>query len=308
MTGRTRVVTSRARLCAIAGALLLLGCSSPATPIDWKQIEASGRAVKTPAGMGVIMGQGQFRWSDGTVPLQVVPIKSTLARGMRLSTWLTGAQGNRTRFLLDTGSVGTLIGARSPIASEAMISRMRVNAVGPAGATGYMGHLPEVHMGPLTGRDVAVAVVTDSKIPEVERNIVGIVHLFHTQIEHLEGRLTLRNGADRRPKTEAGWQVVPFEPGTPVVRVLDPNGQLRMALVDTGAFTTHAVAGAPKGAWVLPGPDGGAVHQFEVRKSSGRAGVMGGHRFELVIGMDLLASRDWRMTFDEATWAFAPPR
>ena len=95
MTRRARV--DRAWLCGVAVALLLLGCSSPSTPVDWKQLEASGRAVETPAGMDVMIGQGKFHWTDGTVPLEVVPIKSTFTRGMRLSTWVTGAQGNRTR-------------------------------------------------------------------------------------------------------------------------------------------------------------------------------------------------------------------
>ncbi len=36
--------------------------------------------------------------------------------------------------------------------------------------------------------------------------------------------------------------------------------------------------------------------------------AFGGHDVSLLLGNDVLASRDWRLTFDEALWSFAPKR
>jgi len=285
-----------------------MGCATPTTPVDWERLEAAGRVVEKPAGMDVLLGDKPFRWTDGTVPLELAAMPNILRRGVRLSTWISGEGEWETPFILDTGSVGTLLGARSMLASEAKISRMPFNAVGPVGAKGYMGHVPLMRMGALEARDVGVAIVTSSDLAESEHNILGILHLWHTQIEHLGGRCTLRNGADRLPLTEAGWNVVKFRSGTPIVEVRNPDGGMVNALVDTGAFATVAVNGARAGTWTLLAEDGSIAHRMEVRKTLRHTGSMGGFPFDLMIGMDVLRSRHWRMTFDESTWAFKPTR
>ena len=254
------------------------------------------------------MKEGRYIWTDGTVDLELVPVAGMLTRGMRLTTTVTGAQGNATRFMLDTGSVGSLLAMDAPIADEMMLSRMPFQAVGTH-AQGYLGHLPIVRMGQVQGRDLTVAVTTGSALPDMERNILGIVHLFHTQLEHRGSQWTLRSGSARLARTEPGWADVRLESGTPILRVQDPADRPVYALIDSGAYESLAVGTSTTGTYRIRGTDGAEVQRVDVRRRHEQSidpRAYGGYETGLILGMDVLTSRDWRMTFDESTWAIAP--
>lgn len=291
-------------------AVALIGCMRTNHEVDWARLEAAGRVVEKPAGLDVLLGKAAHRWTDGSVALELVPVESIVHRGVRLATRVSGAQGHETRFLLDTGSVGSLIGLNAPLASELFLSRIPFKS-GGTHARGYVGHLPLVRMGSIEGRDLTVSVVTRSDLPDTERNILGLVHLFHTQLEHRAGRWTLRSGAARTAAGEPGWKTARLEPGTPVLRVRGPDGRTTKALIDTGAYESFAVETSPLGTYAIPAVDGGVAHQFGVSTRKHRvidAASFGGHQIGLVIGMDVLTSREWRLTPDEGAWSFAPAR
>lgn len=306
-----RAASQRGRavaLCVLA--LLLAGCARSATSVDWRTLEAEGRVVDAPEGMDLMLQGGSYLWTDGVVGLELTPVAGFMARGVRLTTTLSGAQGNATRFMLDTGSVGSLLSTDAPLAKEVMLSRVAFRTQGTH-AQGHMGHLPVVRMGGIEGRNLTVAVVTASEIPDVERNILGILHLHRTQLEHRGARWTLRSGASRLPTSEPGWAVVRLEPGTPVVRVMDPAGRPVHALIDSGAYSSFAVGQGRTGTYRIVATDGAPVHDIPVgRRESRRIDpqAFGGHEISLVLGMDVLTSREWRLTFDRATWAIAPHR
>jgi len=286
---------------------LLVACARTATPVDWATLEAEGRVVTEPLGLGV----QDVRWTDGSLELELAPVKGPFSHGVRLVTWVSGAEGNRTRFILDTGTTGSLLAGNAPLAREVFVSRMPFRTVGTH-AQGYMGHLPVARMGPLVGRDLSVGVVTGSRARGSERNVLGIVQLFHTQWERRDGRWTLRSGAAQRAPSEEGWAVVRLERGVPVLRVEGPDGHPLYALLDTGAFQSFAVGSGTTGTYRLRTSDDSQeeVHAVVVRRKEDSVvdpRFFGGYEIGVVLGMDVLTTRDWRLTFDQATWAF-PPR
>ncbi len=289
---------------------ILVGCTRTNHDVDWARLEAAGRVVDKPAGLDVLLGKAAHRWTDGSVGLELMPVETLVHRGVRLTTQVSGSQGHETRFMLDTGSVGSLLGMNAPLAREVILSRIPFKSVGTH-ATGYVGHLPLVRMGQIEGRDLTVSLVTSSIIPDSERNILGIVHLFHTQLEHRRRRWTLRSGSARLAASESGWVSARLEPGAPVLRVRGPAGQTIKALIDTGAYESFAFGSSPSGSYAIPAAGGGVAHRFGVRTHKDRvidAASFGGHEIGLVIGMDVLTSREWRLTLDEGTWSFAPAR
>lgn len=299
------------RICVlVAFASVLASCNRTTHELDWAQWEAEGRVVERPAGLEVLFGEGAYRWTDGVVELGLSRVESFFDRGVRITVPVMGARGHETRFMLDTGSVGSLVALDAPLARELVLSRIPFQAEGTH-ASGYLGHLPVVRMGPLEGRDLTVSVVTESEIPDSERNILGIVHLYHTQLEHIGGRWTLRSGRARLAASEAGWDVVRLEPGTPVLRVQGPDGSELKALIDTGAYESFAIAGSRTGTYTISSIRGAAVHRFVVKARKDmtiREIAFGGHSIGLVLGMDVLTSREWRLTPDQSTWAFLPRR
>ncbi len=303
-----RRLRAHAVIALLSVAVSLPACTRRAAAIDWARLEAEDRLVERPAGMDVLMGKGSHRWTDGVAHLELVPIRSVTTRGVRLTGWVSGARGARSRFILDTGSVGSLLSVNSALAPEVVLSRIPFRT-GGASARGYIGHLPVMTLGGMQSRDVTVSVVTASEIPASERDIVGIVHLYHTQLEHRAGAWTLRSGRARLAATEPGWAIVRLEPGTPVVRVRGPDGRTVKALIDTGAYESFAVQQAPVGSYTLTADHGGVAHRFPVRTRRNRvvdAASFGGHEIHIVIGMDMLVGREWRFTPDEGVWAFAP--
>ena len=299
------------RVCLLTAiAVILWGCSRSSHEVDWAQWEAAGRVAERPAGFDVLLGKAAHRWTDGSVALELVPVASLVHRGVRLATRVSGAQGHETRFLLDTGSVGSLLGMNAPLAREVVLSRIPFKT-GGTHATGYVGHLPLVRMGPIEARDLTVSVVTRSDLQDAERNILGIVHLFHTQLEHRGGRWTLRSGSARLAASEPGWISARLEPGTPVLRVRGPEGRVIKALIDTGAYESFAVGASPRGRYEIPAVSGAVAHRFQIRTHKDRvidASSFGDHEVGLIIGMDVLTSRAWRLTPDEGSWSFAPDR
>ena len=301
----------RLLLACLLALLLFSACAKrTSTRVDWASLEAAGRVVEQPAGMDVMYAKAQFLWGDGSVPVQPIAVAGGIARGVRLTVPISGAQGNETRFMIDTGSTGSLLSSDAPLGREVMLSKVPFQSTGTS-ARGYLGHLPLVRMGSLQARDLTVSLVMDSVIADVERNILGIQHLFHTQLEHRAGAWTLRSGSARLPVSEAGWTEVRLLPGTPVLEVRGPQGETVKALMDTGAFHSFAIAQGSKGTYVLPGIDGSVAHRFVVNKKENRRidpRAFAGHEISLVLGNDVLQSRDWRLTFDQSVWAFAPAR
>jgi len=290
--------------------LVLIACSRTTTSVDWERLREAGRLVERPAGLDVLTGKAQYRWTDGTVPLKLVPVHGLFGRGSRIAASLSGERGNRTMFLLDTGSVGSLLAMTAPLAGEVMLSRIAFTTIGTQ-AKGYVGYLPVVRMRGVEGRDMTVSLVTSSVLPDAERNLLGIVHLFHTQLEHRGGDWILRSGSARLAASERGWATVRLEPGTPVVRLRGPDGRVVNALIDTGAYESFVVGDSLLGAYSIRAVDGTQAHRFQVREKKDRRidpRSFGGHEIGLVIGMDMLVSREWRLTFDESAWSFAPRR
>ena len=128
-------------------------------------------------------------------------------------------------------------------------------------------------------------------------------------MEHRGGRWTIIPNAQARPAVEPGWDRVAFVQGTPLVIVRTPDGRNGYALVDTGAPDSRAIGGYREGTYILPTVDGRTALRIPVTKTieEWKGLNLDGKHIEMVIGMETLMSRDWRMTFQSGHWIFAPP-
>ncbi|MCC7137585.1 MAG: aspartyl protease family protein [Planctomycetes bacterium] len=293
-----------------AAAVAGVGACAPARrPIDWQAVEREGRLVDKPEGIDVLKGGQQFRWGDGEVELTVNHVGGPLRTGARLFVDLQGADGSPTPFLVDTGTTASFLSSTAPLAREVRIARKATYQVEHGRKdVGHLGYLPTVRMGPLSGRDLAVGITELSHTAREPANVLGLIHIFHTQMEYDGGGWWLRSGATRRPATESGWTLVRLELGTPFVRVRDPSGQEVYAMVDTGANASAAVQGYPEGDYTVLAADGSVALRIPARHTAPWPGLeQSGYKISVVIGMDALSSRPSRLTLDQSAWSF-PPR
>ena len=246
-----------------------------------------------------------YRWSSGTVLLRAHP---TPGRGLRLSTDIASAGGNHTPFILDTGSTATWLSWGSPLARDAFVDPTNTCRVDyGSAAQGHWGYVPSPMMGPLRGPDMPVALHRERHTLHSAANVIGFPQFFNTQMEHKNGSWLLRSGSDRLPPVPKGWETGTFIPGLPLVRLLDPSGRQTVALVDTGAPHNYALRGAPHGTYKLWSADGKATLEVPVQRTGPYPRTnLWGYDVTLLIGMDWLATQNWRMTFDRGTWAFQP--
>jgi len=287
-------------------AALLPACTGSRTAIDWDRIQAEGRLVARPLGLKILRGEQPHDWGDGIVRLRAVS-SGLFQPGHRLVTTVTGATGNATPFLLDTGSDGSYLSTTAPLAAEARISRMPFRVAQGRRDEGYLGYLPEAHLGTLAATNLALGLIEKEHTPKQAANVLGFRHLFSTQMEHERGRWRLRSGRFRRAAADAGWIVVRLVRGLPLVRVRCPDGEFRYALIDTGANASVAVAPSPEGEYTLLAENGSHVLDISVRFTVDWRGLnIGGREIAVLIGMDALAGRDWRLTLDQGVWAFPP--
>ncbi|MCA9315555.1 MAG: retroviral-like aspartic protease family protein [Planctomycetes bacterium] len=288
-------------------AAAVLGCASPTRPIDWDRLQAEARLVDSPPGLHVLSGQGRQTWTDGEVTLRTVPLGLAGASGLRLVADVRGKTAGPVPFIVDTGSTGSIVSWASPLADELIVSRSKTFHVAAGRAdSGYMGSLPRVSIGSMWTSDLAVGVVEKPSTNAEPMNILGMIHLFHTQLNY-DGAWTLRSGAFRRDPLPAAWTMVQFEQGTPFVRIVDSEGNTRFGVIDTGAPRSVVAQGLPEGEYVIPATDGTAAMRVQVSGTAPWGELkIAGYTISLFIGMDVLESRPSRMTFDQGVWAIAP--
>lgn len=276
---------------------------------DWKGLEEQGRIVEDKATVQSVMERERYTWSDGTVALQAMYERHPMGKSLRLTTELNSPQsGSGTPFVVDTGSSSSWLSWGAPLAQGALVSK-QIRCVVAYGtqSSGHGGYVPDVSLGPLRGTDLPIALREQNHSLGSPSNVLGFPHFFHTQMEHTDGQWLLRSGTDRAAVIPAGWRHVSFIPGLPLVRIVDPTGRETIALLDTGAPENYALQGAPRGTYSLRTSNGQEKLEVPALKTGPwPVATLYGYRVTMLIGMDWLASRDWRMTFDKATWAFAP--
>ncbi len=299
--------TMRMRLwCCLVGAGLLLAACTPArAPVDWASVEREGRTANE-AKLEMLLAVQDYHFSDGELPLRYERTIAPLIEAPQLFVEGASASGASTTFIVDTGAGGTLIGARSSLARDVYVSRRRFQGIGYQ-IDGYLGYLPELRLGPLVGPDLAVAVAERAHARHAPSNILGIIQLFHTQIEHSGARWSMRSGTARLPARETGWQHVPLLQGTQLVHLRGPDGRVVVGMIDTGATDSFAVPPTVEGNYRLLAEDGTLVLTVPADDEvEWRDFKMGGRAVQVIIGMDVLAERDWRLSCYEGLWALAP--
>lgn len=304
---------SSRRFFLAGGALLLLAASCASLEdgprADWGRLEQEGRIATDARVLEARRKGDQYVWSDGTVVLGAEYAPHPLGRGLRLTTYLQSQRGeSRTQFILDTASSASWLSWGAPLMADVHASPERVvRVVYGSPGRGHWAYAPTVFMGSLRGTDLAVVLEEVEHSLGSGTNILGFRHFFHTQMEHVGDRWLLRSGQDRAAVVPEGWHKVAFIPGLPLVRVRDPAGRETIAILDTGAPENYALKGAVRGTYALPIGDTKTSLPLRVLKTAPYpVTTLWGHKVTLLIGMEWLAAHNWRMTFDKATWAFAP--
>ncbi|MGE0191240.1 MAG: aspartyl protease family protein [Planctomycetota bacterium] len=284
-------------------------CAAPRQALDVAAWQAEGRVITSPEEAQLVDARRSVHWTDGELELRREEVATLFARGVRLLTDLEGTAGTRTTFVVDTGSTFTLLSAAAPLAQDVRLGpQHRYGIANRPGETGYLGYLPEVGLGPLVADHVTVALTERSHTTAEPANILGLQHLFHLQLEGDTGRWWLRSGASRRPSLESGWSRVALVPGTPLLHVRSPEGATVLAMIDTGAWRSTVVKGAPEGGYHVLDDRGHPVLPVAAESTVDWPGMeWRGERIVLLIGLDVLARRACRLTFDAATWAVGPP-
>jgi hypothetical protein len=320
---RSAVAMRSAVVCLLAVALA--ACRGNPAPMDWGRVQAEGRLVREPP-PGCHVSKNVF-WGDGVAELTHVE-KSAFGRAQpELLATIEGARGNATTFKVDTAGGATELAGNVPLVDETVLwADVTLERVGQVKETGLCGHLPVAVWGPLRTRELPVTVIERNASWLRGSSILGGVALWHTQMEHRDGRWRVRSGTSRVAASEPGWQVVRLVScrNYPLVRLLDARGRALLAFVDTGAYASIALSGFSEGTYHLHDAAGRLVADVPVRNSArlqtrclydeGRL-LRGdqdrpGPRAEevgLLIGMDFLRQHAWRLTFDQGVWAF-PPR
>jgi hypothetical protein len=305
---RATMPTRSLALCALL--LWATGCAGSPRRVQSTRTEApaTARVVSQNPSLDARDRGEPYRWSDGTVVLQARSARSARGRGLRLSTELASPRGNRTPFILDTGSTATWLSWSSPLARDAFVDPRNPCSVDyGSAAQGHWGYVSNVSMGPLQGPDMPMALHGERHTLNSAANVLGFPQFFHTQLEHTNGQWLLRSGTGRGVSAPAGWEQVAFIPGLPLVRVEDPNGRPTVALIDTGAPENFALRGAPCGTYKLRSADGKATLEIPVPRTGPFPTTnLWGHEVTMLIGMDWLSTQNWRMTFDRGLWAFQP--
>ena len=293
-----------AAACA-ATLLLLIACTPSRAPVDFEAVEREGR-VADDATLDRLITVQDYHFSDGEVALRYERTIAPLIKAPQLFVDGTNSQGASTTFLVDTGASGTLIGARSSLARDVFVSRRRFQSVGYQ-IDGVLGYLPGLRIGPIVGPELAVAIAEREHARHAPSNILGIIQLFHTQLEHKGGRWTLRTGAARHSARVQGWQHVPLIRGTQLVHLTGADGRVVVGLIDTGATRSHVLPPTTEGTYRLLAEDGAVVLGVPADDEVDWQGMrMGGHDVQVLIGMDVLTSRDCRLSCYEGLWAIAP--
>ena len=298
---------------ALLGLLLCLGAAAcrsrtAATPVDWNAAKYEGRIAGDATALDETMSNRQHFWTDGMAELRLIEEGNGLTRAPRLILDAYGESGMRTPFLVDTGASATIIAADSPIAREATVYPQRPFRVSQGNAaSGYMAMLPELRVGSMTRKDVAVAMMERGLRTDVSQNVLGLPDFFHAQLEHRNGRWVLRSRDLRLPPREEGWTEIRMVRGLPVITLRNPDGNEVYGLIDTGAYETIAVEPAPRGIYAIPAVDGStAMHVSAARTVNWRGLNIGGKPIAVLVGMDALGSRNGRLTFNQSAWILEP--
>jgi hypothetical protein len=245
-----------------------------------------------------------FTWGSG-----VVDLSTGYRSGERILAVLRGTSLSDT-FLVDTGSTHSYVSSTSSLGPEVRVSTDRYGVRGAIAGTGPKAVLREVRWGGLAARDMVLGVIERSNTPDVSWNILGMAHLAQGQVEHAGGAWRFRVGAHRLPAREPGWRVARFDAGLkrPLVRLRGPDGRIGLALVDSGEPRACVVVnGAPPGRYALLGEEGETILEVDgVDGEAFRDRPQEGQDVKAFLGMGALRTRDWRLTFDQGTWAFPP--
>ena len=287
-------------------AVALGGCRTER--VDWDAFEERGQVVDALPAFEAF--NSEHYWSAGSTQLQIQEGRTLFGAHKRLTVTVHGAQGNATPFVVDTGSIATTLSTTAPLMREGVISRKhRYRVLQGNVGEGHMGQVARMRMGTMQLQDVLVALDPAPHSLNNPSNIIGIRHIWNTQLAHDRGRWSISTFSQAKPASEPGWDRVAFVPGYPLVSVRTPAGRDAYALIDTGAPRSFAVRPFSTGVYTLPTVDGRTALRIRAEDDVDWKGLqIDGKRIELLIGMDTLASRSWRMTFRSNTWSFAPGR
>ena len=285
--------------------LLLVACTPSRAPVDFEAVAREGRLADD-ATLERLIAVQDYHFGDGEVALRYERTIAPLIKAPQLFVDGTNSEGRATTFLVDTGASGTLIGARSSLARDVFVSRKRFSSVGYE-IDGVLGYLPRLRIGDLVGPELAVAIAEREHARHAPSNILGIIQLFHTQLEHHAARWTMRAGAARQPARVPGWQHVPLIQGTQLVHLTGADGRVVVGMIDTGATRSVVVPPTAEGTYRLLADDGAVVLGVPANDDVDWSGMrMGGRDVQVVIGMDVLTDRDWRLSCYVGVLAVAP--
>lgn len=310
----------RTRPAPLLPALLLAtlvagGCRAPAAPpIDMERVRAEGRALQQPPLQALVwtqhgpMGDAPFVWTGDRAELSVVEARVLFVSGRRLVVDAFGSAERRAAFVVDTGTTFTSLSTASPLSETAHVWEASRVAGGGAPA-GRLGVVPTMRIGGLTGRDVGVALRPAAHSLERPQNLIGQDLLRGLLLRHAGGRWTLLRRTPEAVAADRPEFVVPLlAPGLPMVRVRDPNGAQRFALIDTGAPMAVPTVRSPRGAWHLEGFRDALPISAAAGTTEGSPHFrLGEWPIALLIGLDSLSAADWVLDLEGAEWRFLGP-
>lgn len=302
----------RSLLLLLLATLAAGGCrASTAPPIDMQRLRAEGRVLQRPPVHAVVWtttgpkGDAPFVWEGDRAEISVAQARVLFVSMPRLVVEALDPAGRRTPFVLDTGTTFTSMSTTSPLSDTAHVwEDSRVASRGSA--AGRIAVVPTLRIGGLTGRDVEVALHPTPHDLASPKNLIGQDLLRGLLLRHVSGNWSLIRRTPDAVAADRPTFVVPLlAPGLPMVRVRDPNGEVRFALIDTGAPMAIPMARTPKGAWHLEGFRGAIPISAAAGTTDASAYLrIGEWPVSLLIGLDSLLAADWVLDLEGGEWRF----
>ncbi|MBL9086873.1 MAG: retroviral-like aspartic protease family protein [Planctomycetia bacterium] len=305
----------RLRKALCASTLALASCrAATAPPLDLERMRTEGRVREQPPVHPLVWtttgpnGGVPFVWGGDQADVAFTHARVLFVSMPRLVVHATDPRGRRTEFVLDTGTTWTSISTASPLAEDVSVwEGSRVASRGSA--AGRIAVLPVLQLGGLTGRDVEVAVVPRPHDLGKPGNLIGQDLLRGLLLRHRAGRWTLLRRSPEAAAADRPAFIVPLlAPGLPMVRVRDPSGAPRFALIDTGAPMDIPTARTSGGRWQLEGFPNALPLQAPEGTTDATAHLrVRDWPISLLIGLRSLSAADWVLDLEAGEWRFLAP-